>query len=88
MDDETNRLLRDLDEAIRRSQADGRLDDDERTELRGLLRRLEQALDEPEGEHEGVLEHLEAAAVRLDDRHPTIAGFIRSAANTLSGYGI
>ncbi|MFN2505263.1 MAG: DUF4404 family protein [Acidimicrobiales bacterium] len=88
MDDDIRRLLTDLDEAIERSQADDRIDDEERAELRSLVRRVEKALGDPGGEHEGVVDRLESTAVRFEDRHSTLAGLLRSAVDTLSASGI
>jgi hypothetical protein len=88
MDDHIRRLLADLDDAIERSQTDGRIDDDERAELRSLVERVERALAEPEGEHEGVVERLESTAVRFEGDHPTFAALLRSAVGTLNAYGI
>lgn len=88
MDERIRRLLDDLEVAIARSQADGTIDDDERAELRELAGRVERALAEPEGEHEGVVDHLESAAVRVESDHPTLARVLRSAVDTLTGYGI
>lgn len=92
MDDQLRTLLAELADAIGRSQADGEIDDAERDELRSLLERAERALAEPDaggadGE-ESVLDGLEVAAVRFEGRHPTLAAAIRSAVDTLSGYGI
>lgn len=88
MDDHLSRLLNELHEAIQRSQADDTIDPEEREELRGLVRSLEKVLAAPEDDHEGVVDSLEAAAVRFEGRHPTVAAVIRSAVDTLSGYGI
>ncbi len=88
MDDHLRRLLTDLNDAIQRSQADGKIDDDERAELRELVHAVEMVLEAPEGQHEGVSDNLEAAAVRFEGRHPTLAAVIRSAVDTLSNYGI
>lgn len=88
MDDKLRRLLTQLDEAIHRSRADDHIDEDERAELRTLIDRVEEVLDEPGGEHDGVVDHLEGAAVRFEGRHPTVAAIIRSAVDTLTGYGI
>ncbi len=95
MDPEIQALLGELDEAIRRSQAEGRLDEGERAELRTLLARAERVLgregggdDEGGEEDEGVVAHLEAAARRLEADHPGLAGVLRSTVSALSGYGI
>lgn len=88
MDDQIRTLLGDLQDAIQRAKADGRIDDDERAELRSLVERVEEALADPEGEHDTVVEHLESTAVRFEGDHPTFAALLRSAVNTLTGYGI
>ncbi|MCA1692027.1 MAG: DUF4404 family protein [Actinobacteria bacterium] len=68
------------------------MDDDIRrllTDLdEALVRRVEKALGDPGGEHEGVVDRLESTAVRFEDRHSTLAGLLRSAVDTLSASGI
>lgn len=88
MDDKLRSLLADLQATIDESSADGVIDEEERTELRQLARRLDGLLAEPEGEHEGLTESLEEAAIRFEGRHPTVAAAIRSAVHTLTGYGM
>lgn len=88
MDDHLRRLLNELHETIQRSQADGTIDAEEREELRDLIGSVEQALAAPEEDHDNVMDDLEAAAVRFEGRHPTVAAVIRSAVDTLTGYGI
>lgn len=88
MDDHLRRLLNELHETIQRSQADGTIDAEERQELRDLIGSVEQALAAPEEDHDNVMDDLEAAAVRFEGRHPTVAAVIRSAVDTLTGYGI
>lgn len=88
MDDEIRGLLSELEDAIRRVQADGRIDADERAELRSLVEQVEGALGEPGSEHHGVTEHLESTAVRFEGEHPTLAAVLRSAVDTLNSYGI
>ncbi len=88
MDDDTRRLLNDLDAAIHRSLADGRIDDDEKAELRSLVDRVERALGNPGHKREGVVERLESTAVRLEVDHPSLAGLLRSAAESLGASGI
>lgn len=88
MDDHLRRLLNELHETIQRSQADGTIDAEEREELRELIGSVEQALAAPEEDHDNVMDDLEAAAVRFEGRHPTVAAVIRSAVDTLTGYGI
>lgn len=88
MDDDIQKLLGELEEAIERSQADGHIDDEERAHLRSLVERVERALAEPEGEHEGVVERLESTAVRFEGEHPNLAAVLRTAVNTLSAAGI
>lgn len=86
MDDRLKAALDDLQEAIARSEADGVIDDDEKAELRELVRRLDSVLgdDDPDG----LGEMLEEAAVRFDTRLPNLSAVIRSAVDTLAGYGI
>ena len=88
MDDHLHRLLNELNEAIQRSKADGTIDAEERAELRELIASVEKVLATPEGDHDNVMDDLEAAAVRFEGRHPTVAAVIRSAVDTLTGYGI
>jgi len=88
MDEEIRQLLSDLDHAIERSGADGRIDEDERAELRLLVGRVSRALAEPDGEHAGVVERLESTAVRFEGAHPRLAALLRSAVSTLSAAGI
>lgn len=87
MDDELRAALDEFQTAIRDFEADGRIDDDERAQLRGMVERIDHLLEEPE-EHEGVIDHLEESAIRFEGRHPTVAAAIRSAVDTLTGYGI
>lgn len=87
MNTELRSALDNLKAAIARSEADGQIDDDEKHELRELLERLDDALEGPD-DHEGLGEQFEEAAVRFESKHPTIAAVIRSAVDTLSGYGI
>ena len=88
MDAKLRALLDELQSSIARSEHDGVIDDDERAELRTLVDRLGEMLEEPEGEHEGLTDSLEEAAIRFEGRHPTVAAVIRSAVDTLAGYGI
>ena len=88
MDAKLRALLDELQTSIRRSEADGVIDDDERAELRTLIDRLDGILREPDSEHEGLTESLEEAAIRFEGRHPTVAAAIRSAVHTLTGYGM
>lgn len=91
MDAELRRLLDALNRAITESQADGTIDDDERSQLRELVARADALLDPEDVEaddHEGLREQLEEAAVRFEGRHPTMAAVIRSAVDTLTGYGM
>ncbi len=87
MDDELRTALDDLQTAIREFQADGQIDDDERDQLRTLVDRLDGLLEE-EDEHHGLVEQLEESAIRFEGRHPTVAATIRSAVDTLTGYGM
>lgn len=93
--DEVRRLLSELGEAIHRAQADGRIDDEEREQLGALTRRVERALsvdatgdDGEDEDDQGVVEHLEATAVRFEGDHPGLAQALRAAVNAISGYGI
>lgn len=87
MDDKLRSHLDELEAKIAAAKADGHLDDAERDELRELVARVRRELDE-ESDHEGVAEQLEDAAVRFEAGHPTLAGVIRAAVDTLTGYGI
>jgi hypothetical protein len=89
MDDRLRSVLDELQSAIRRSEADGVIDDAERDELRSLVDRLDDVLAESdEPGHDGLVEQLEESAIRFEGRHPTVAAVIRSAVDTLAGYGI
>lgn len=91
MDAELRRLLDELNRAIVDAKADGTIDDDERAELRRLVGLADALLDpeEPdENDHEGLREQLDEAAIRFEGRHPTLAAAIRSAVDTLTGYGM
>ncbi|MDZ7676770.1 MAG: DUF4404 family protein [Acidimicrobiales bacterium] len=87
MDDDLRAALDDFQTAIRDFEADGRIDDDERDQLRGLVDRIDGLLEEPE-EHEGIIDHLEESAIKFEGNHPTVAAAIRSAVDTLTGYGM
>lgn len=87
MDAELKARIDELQAAIARSEADGVIDDEEREELRGLLSKLDAALAAPD-DNEGLGEQFEEAAVRFESRHPTISAVIRSAVDTLTGYGM
>ena len=88
MDAKLRSLLDELQASIQRAEADGVIDDDERTELRELMDQLQTQLGESEDEHDGLTESLEEAAIRFEGRHPTVASAIRSAVHTLTGYGM
>lgn len=88
MDEQLRGVLDQLQSAIVRSEADGVIDDDERAELRSIIDRLDTLLGDDDDEHEGVVEQLEESAIRFEGRHPTVAAVIRSAVDTLTGYGI
>ena len=88
MDEKLRSLLDELQATIARSETDGTIDEDERAELRALVHRLDAELGEPDGEHEGLAESLEEAAIRFEGRHPTVAAAFRSAVHTLTGYGM
>ena len=89
MDEKVRALLDELRDAIARSEADGVIDDQERAELRTLFDRLDASLAEDESvDDEGLTDALEEAAIRFEGRHPTLTAVIRSAVDTLAGYGI
>lgn len=88
MDAQLRTVLDELQATIKRSEADGHIDDGEREELRQLITQVGALLAEPEAEHEGLTEQLEEAAIRFEGRHPTTAAVIRSAVDTLTGYGM
>lgn len=88
MDDQLRNHLDELEAAITASRADGQIDDDERVQLRELLERVRADLGAEEADRGGLAEQLEESAVRFESDHPTIAAAIRSAVNTLTGYGI
>lgn len=88
MDDQLRAALDEVQSAIRRFEADGVIDDDERAELRVLVDKLDGILAEDDDAHEGLVDHLEESAIRFEGRHPTVAAVIRSAVDTLTGYGM
>lgn len=87
MDDKLRAHLDALEAKIADARADDHLDDVERAELRELVDRVRRELDEGE-DREGLAEQLEESAVRFESDHPTLAAVIRSAVQTLTGYGI
>jgi len=87
MDDKLRSHLDELEAKIADARADGQLDEAERAELRELVDRVRKQL-EAEPDREGLAEQLEESAVRFESDHPTLAAVIRSAVNTLTGYGI
>lgn len=87
MDDKLRAVLAELQSTIRRSESDGVIDDAEREELRALAGRLDALLTESD-EDEGLVEQLEESAIRFQGNHPTVAAVIRSAVDTLTGYGM
>lgn len=87
MQDDLRAVMDELQAAIQRSEVDGVIDDVERAELRTLVDKLGSLLDDPD-EREGAIEHLEEYAIKFEGRHPTVAAVIRSAVDTLAGYGI
>ncbi|WP_436794555.1 DUF4404 family protein [Actinospongicola halichondriae] len=87
MDDKLRNALDEIQSAIRRFEADGVIDDDERGQLRSLVEKLGSALEDP-AEHEGLAEQLEESAIRFEGNHPTISAVIRSAVDTLTGLGM
>ncbi len=87
MDDQLRSALDEIQSAIRRFEADGVIDDDERSQLRALADRLGIALEDSD-EHDGLTDHLEESAIRFEGKHPTVAAVIRSAVDTLTGLGM
>lgn len=87
MDEKLRNALDEIQAAIRRFEADGVIDDDERAQLRELTDRLGNALDDPD-EHDGLTDQLEESAIRFEGKHPTVAAVIRSAVDTLTGLGM
>lgn len=87
MDEQLRNALDEIQSAIRRFEADGVIDDDERAQLRTLADKLGNALDDP-AEHDGLTDHLDEAAIRFEGNHPTVAAVIRSAVDTLTGLGM
>lgn len=87
MDEQLRPLLDHLQELIARAQSDDVIDDDERAALRDVISQIESALTEPD-DRDGLVAHLEAAAIRFEGDHPTMAAVIRSAVDTLTGYGM
>ena len=87
MDDNLRSVLEELKATIVRSEADGVIDDDEREELRALSDKLDALLGETE-DNDGLVDQLEESAIRFEGNHPTVAAVIRSAIDTLTGYGM
>ena len=89
MDDKLRAVLDELQTTIRRSEADGEIDDAERADLRAIVERLGAMLAPASAEeHDGFVDQLEESAIRFEGRHPTVAAVIRSAVDTLTGYGM
>jgi hypothetical protein len=88
MQDELGRLLSELDAAYQRAQEDGTVDDAERAQMAELVGRVSALLHEPTEEQDGIVEHLEVAAVRFESDHPSVAAVLRSLVGTLTSYGI
>lgn len=88
MDDQLRTHLDELEAKITEARADGHLDETEREELRVLLERVRTDLGAGAADHDGLAEQLEESAVRFESDHPTVAAVIRSAVQTLTGYGI
>lgn len=88
MDDALRTHLDDLEAKIAEARADGHLDETEREELRVLLERVRTDLGADDADHDGLADHLEESAVRFESDHPTVAAVIRSAVQTLTGFGI
>lgn len=87
MDDQLRRHLDELEAALASARADEQLDEAERAQLRELLDRLRADLG-PDTDRGGLAGQLEESAVRFEGDHPTLAAAIRSAVQTLTGYGI
>lgn len=87
MEDKLRSHLDELEAKIADARADGQLDEAERAELRELVDRVRKEL-QSEPDREGLAEQLEESAVRFESDHPTLAAVIRSAVQTLTGYGI
>ena len=88
MDDQLRTHLDELEAKITEARADGHLDETERNELRLLLEQVRTDLGAGEPDHDGLAEQLEESAVRFESDHPTVAAVIRSAVQTLTGYGM
>ena len=88
MDDKLRAHLDELEAKIADARADDHLDDAERAELRELVDRVRRELGGEGQDREGLAEQLEESAVRFESGHPTLAAVIRSAVQTLTGYGI
>lgn len=87
MDQELRTLLDRLDAAIDRSREGESVSDEQRAELTRLVEQVNARLHDDE-DHDGLVESLERAVVRFESDHPTLAATIRSAADTLQGYGV
>jgi len=87
MDDKLRAHLDELEAKIADVRADDHLDDAERAELRQLIERVREELGQGH-DREGLADQLEESAVRFESDHPTLAAVIRSAVQTLTGYGI
>ncbi len=86
MDDALRTHLDELEQLIHDAKADGTISDDERAEIAALVERVRD--DIAAESHQGIGDQLEAAAVRFEGDHPTVAGVIRSVVRTLTGYGM
>lgn len=78
-------LIDDLRTAI--ATADG-LDDEERTELESLVRRIELEADEDEDDDPNILTHLDDALSRFQTEHVGLVRVINRIAGALSAGGI
>lgn len=88
MDDKLHSHLDELEAKIADARADGHLDEAERAELRELVERVRSELAHDRPDPDSLAEQLEESAVRFESDHPTLAAVIRSAVQTLTGYGI
>lgn len=88
MEDAIHTHLDELEAKIAEARADGHLDETEREELRVLLEQVRNDLGAGEADRDGLADQLEESAVRFESDHPTVAAVIRSAVQTLTGYGI
>lgn len=87
MQEHLRKAISDLEAAMKSSGADGVIDDEERSELRAVVARLDALLADPD-ENDGLKDQLEDFAVRFEENHPGVAGVMRGVVDTLTSYGI